>query len=165
MILVAAGVLAAIVAGGAALVRSSWQRHLRANDVVPGVTTRAPRSWAGAHTAQARLHRRLRDAVRALRANPALDDPWMIEHRVRIEQQALAIDDRLVAAAALPLRLQAEPLAAAAGAVDALEAAVASLVSSQPALEAPTALEAAIAEVEQRVALLGEGGAEGLQEG
>ncbi len=41
-----------------------------ANEVVPGVPTSAPKAWAGAHTPEARLHRRLRDAVMASRPTP-----------------------------------------------------------------------------------------------
>jgi len=99
-----------------------------ANEVVPGVRTNAPKAWAGAHSPEARLHRRLRDAMTALRANRALDEPALVEVREAIQCEALAIDDRLVAAAALPKGVRDEPLRHVAQAVDAVEQAVAEVV-------------------------------------
>ena len=99
-----------------------------ANDVVPGVRSPAPASWAGSHTPEARLHRRLRDAVTSVRlaAPDGADSPF----RATIEREALAIDERLVAVAALAERVRAEPLAQVTQAVDALEDAVATLVTT-----------------------------------
>lgn len=137
------------VAAAATVVRTNKRRFAQANVVVPGTATTAPAAWAGAHTPEARLHRRLRDAVAAVRANPAMEDAFMVDARVSIEQQALAVDERLIAVAALPERVRAEPLAGVAAAVDALEAAVASMAGGRGALEG------AMAEVETRVAQLG----------
>lgn len=150
-------VLAAAVAGGAAVASSQRRRFAAANQVLPGTATSAPAAWAGAHTGEARLHRRLRDAVAALRANPSLEDAWAMESRVALEQHALAVDQRLVAVAALPERVRAEPLAAVAAAVEAVESAVASLATTGPELDRRTGLDQAMLEVEQRVALLAEG--------
>jgi hypothetical protein len=137
-------------------VRSQKRKYGEANLVVPGTATRAPAEWAGAHSPEARLHRRLRDAVAALRANPATEDAWRMDARLSLEQQALVVDERLIAVAALPDRVRGEPLAAVSAAVDAVEAAVASYVAG-PAASEPSGLDRAIAEVESRVAGLEQG--------
>lgn len=150
-------VVLAVLGAAAAVVSSTRRRYVAANQVVPGTATHAPPSWAGAHSPEARLHRRLRDAVTALRANPALEDAWALESRVSLEQHALAVDERLVAVAALPEGVRAEPLRSVAAAVDAVEAAVASLASAGPDLERPQGLDQAMAQVEERVAQLAQG--------
>ena len=153
VLLVGSAVIAATV-----VVRTGKRRFAQANEVVPGTATRAPAEWAGAHTPEARLHRRLRDAVEAVRANPALEDVWMLEARVALEHHALAVDERLVAVAALPERVRAEPMAGVAAAVDAVEAAVTKLVVSGPDGSGRSALDQAMAEVEDRVTRLEQGG-------
>jgi hypothetical protein len=147
----------AVLGGAAAVVSSTRRRYMLANQIVPGTATRAPASWAGAHTPEARLHRRLRDAVTALRANPAMEDAWALESRVSLEQHALAVDERLIAVAALPEGVRAEPLRTVVAAVDAVEAAVASLASAGPDLDRHAGLDQAMAQVEQRVAELAQG--------
>ena len=148
LFVVAAAVAATVV------VRSGKRGYAKANEVVPGTATRAPAEWAGAHTPEARLHRRLRDAVKALRASPAIEDAWMLDARVSLEQQALAVDERLIAVAALPERVRAEPLAGVAAAVDAVEVAVVSLAVSGPEPDRRSGVDQAMTEVEQQVARL-----------
>ena len=145
-------VLAAVVAA-TVVVRSGKRNYAKANEVVPGTATQAPAEWAGAHSPEARLHRRLRDAVEALRANPAMEDAWRMDARVSLEQHALTVDERLVAVAALPERVRVEPMASVAAAVEAVEAAAASLVAG-PGPEARSGLDRAMAEVDQWVAKL-----------
>ena len=149
LFVVSAAVAATVV------VRTQKRKFAEANVVVPGTTSKAPAEWAGAHTPEARLHRRLRDAVVAVRANPAMEDAFMMDARVSLEQQALAVDERLIAVAALPERVRAERLASVAAAVDAVEAAVAALVASP---ESKTSLDQAMAEVAERVSRLEQGG-------
>lgn len=139
------------VAAAAVVVRTNKRNFAEANAVVPGVATRAPAAWAGAHTPEARLHRRLRDAVAGMRANPGMEDAWMLDARVSLEQKALAIDDRLVASAALPERVRAEAIEGVMVAVEALEAAVASLVAGASEGAERLAVEEAMDEVEARV--------------
>lgn len=150
VLLVASAVVAATV-----VVRAQKRKFAEANVVVPGISTAAPGEWAGAHTPEARLHRRLRDAVAALRANPAMEDAFLMDARVSLEQQALAVDDRLVAVAALPERVRAEPLASVSAAVDAVEAAVAAMVAGPTGR---SGLDAAMAEVTDRVTQMQLGG-------
>lgn len=150
VVLVVSAVVAATV-----VVRTNRRKFAEANVVVPGTATKAPAEWAGAHTPEARLHRRLRDAVEALRANPAMEDAFRMDARVSLEQQALAVDERLIAVAALPERARAGPMASVAGAVDAVEAAVGALVAG-PGEQA--GLDRAMAEVADRVSQLQQGG-------
>ena len=154
LVFLALVVVAAVVAA-TVVVRSGKRSFAKANEVVPGTATQAPAQWAGAHTPEARLHRRLRDAVGALRANPAMEDAYRMEARVSLEQHALAVDERLVAVAALPERVRVEPMASVAAAVDAVEAAVAALVApTGDAGDARRGLDQAMAEVESWVAKL-----------
>lgn len=130
-------------------IRRQRESFAAANEVVPGVPTRAPSSWAGSHDPEARLHRRLRDAVTALRSAPSAMDGAALEQRVELEQQALALDESLVAIAATAAAHRPEPLARVAGAVEVLEAAVAD-VAAGSAEAAASRLEAAVAEVRQQ---------------
>lgn len=143
--------VAAVGVAGAMVVRAQTRSFAAANELVPGTPTRAPAAWAGAHTPEARLHRRLRDAVAGLRANPALEDAWALDARVALEQHALAVDERLIAVSALPERLRAEPLVEVASAVEAVEAAVASYITGPAQRDG---LDRAMAEVAERVASL-----------
>lgn len=147
--------VASAVAAATVVVRTQKRKFAEANVVVPGTSTKAPAEWAGAHTPEARLHRRLRDAVEAVRGNPAMEDAFMMDARVSLEQQALAVDERLIAVAALPERVRAEPLASVSAAVDAVEAAVAALVAGPTER---TGLDRALAEVADRVTQMQLGG-------
>ena len=158
LLLVLLLVLLAGVVGAVALARSSKRQYARQNDVVPGVRSSAPASWAGAHTAEAKLHRRLRDAVRSLYQHPRADDPSFASLRSALEQQALAVDERLVAASALPDAVRDEPLARAAGEVAAVEGAAASL--SEVMLTDAVAGTGALDDVTERLRLLAEARAE-----
>lgn len=118
----------AVVAVVAYVALRNAQDFSDANEVVPGVKTNAPKGWAGAHSPEARMHRRLRDAVAALQANASLDDPAMAPVRSSIEEQAIGVDERLIAAAALSKQHREEPLRQIDKAVHAIESAVAGVV-------------------------------------
>ncbi len=119
------------VAGGAAVIAVVSRRNFRkANEIVPGVSTNAPKAWAGAHSPEARLHRRLRDAVAAVHALPGADDGRMADLRRSLEVEALAVDEQLIAAAALAPGVREDPLNRIAEAVAAIEAAVAAMVAT-----------------------------------
>lgn len=126
-----AAALAVIAVRAATKMQANYERS---NEVVPGVSSPAPTSWLGSHDPEARLHRRLVDAMKALRANQSFDqDGGLLDMRVELEQQALAIDAELVATAALPLALRQKPLQTLAGAVETIEHAVAGLASTSAA--------------------------------
>lgn len=142
--------LAIVVAGTLAYVAlRNAQDFSDANEVIPGHPTQAPKAWAGAHSREARLHRRLRDAMTALRANRALDEPALVPVREALEREALAVDDRLVAAAALPKGVRDQPLDQVSRAVEAIERAVADVVAQRA--PGATGTEQALADVRARL--------------
>jgi hypothetical protein len=100
----------------------------RSNQVVPGYASAAPTAWLGSHDPEARLHRRLIDAIQALHANQQFDTlGTYLDLRVELEQQAIAVDNELVSVAALPVALRQEPLTNLTQAVASIEQAVGEL--------------------------------------
>jgi len=150
-------VLLAVGGGAGALAIRSKRDYDAGNQVVPGVATKAPSSWGGAHTPEALLHRRLRGAVLASHqaASVGLGDA-----RSTIEQAALALDDRLVAAAALPGPHREERIAALAPAVEALEQAVSSMSALPSGTAERGAMDQAVADVQVRLEALAQARAE-----
>ncbi len=147
MILLLVGLCVLAVVGYVAL--RNAQDFSDANEIVPGVPTTAPKGWAGAHSPEARMHRRLRDAIVALQANASLDDPAMAPVRSSIQEQALGVDDRLIAAAALPKGHRDGPLGQVEKAVSAIESAVASVVDLRgPSM---TSIDQGLADVQARM--------------
>lgn len=152
------GLLIVVLGTVAYMALRNAQDFSDANEVIPGVPTRAPKEWAGAHSVEARLHRRLRDSMTALRANRSLDEPALVQVREALEREALAIDDQLIAAAALPARVREEPLRQVGLAVESVEVAVAEVVLLRGPERDTTA--AAIEQVRTRLALVEEARAE-----
>lgn len=151
-IVVLAAVAAVVVAGVLALRGKS--KYDASNQLIPGVSTSAPGSWAGSHDPEARLHRRLRDALAALAANQAFDDNGtLLDLRVELQQQAIALDEQLVATAALPLNLRADPLERISGAVGSIEQAVAGLAGAS-ATEAASRINRVLEDVTARTGLV-----------
>ncbi|HUG85879.1 MAG TPA: hypothetical protein VMM13_15050 [Euzebya sp.] len=134
VLLVGLAVIGAGIAFFVALSRKGTQRMATQHEVIPGVPSAAPPEWAGAHTPEAGMHRRLRDAVAGLRAQAGSpgEDVELLELRVEVEQQAIAVDDRLIAAAALPPSVRAQAL-------DEVERAVASVEEAAGAIAAQIA--------------------------
>lgn len=158
LLLVAA--VGAIVAFGVALTVRSKKDFDDANEVVPGVKSSAPTSWAGAHTPEAKLHRRLGDAVRAARANPRLVELGLAPQTRQIESEALAIDERLVAAGGLPVSHRAAAVDALQQHVIALEDAVATLVTSTTVGQSKELLEQVVSEADIKLQALAQARAE-----
>lgn len=153
--------LAVAVAGGAmvgALVTRAKRDQAEQLQVVPGVDSGAPVAWAGAHTAEAKLHRRLGAAVRSMRAHPSLGGADFVAQRSALEQEAVRIDTRLIAVAALADPRRGEGIEQVASLVERFEFAVAELVTAS--LDDPALLEAAISESELRLRALEEARAE-----
>lgn len=121
-------VVAAVVALGIAASVRARRDFREQNQVVPGVTSSAPASWAGAHSPEARLHRRLRDAVAAVRTADEVMSAPVGAATARLDAEATAIDDQLVVAAALPAPHREPALARIEPLVARLEATVAALV-------------------------------------
>ena len=131
LLLLCIAVVAGGVAFGLALARRGREGYAAQGEIIPGVPSEAPAEWAGAHSREAKLHRRLGDAVRALRAQERLEeDVAALELRVELEQHALAVDRRLIAAAALPASQRDRALAEVEVSVAAVEEAAADLARS-----------------------------------
>ncbi len=145
---------AAAVIGVVVLAQRNQASFERSNQLLPGITTSAPASWAGSHEPEARLHRRLRDTMAALRANQAFDDDGrLLDLRVDLEQNAIALDEQLVATAALPVHLRGTSLEKLAGAVETIELAVADLAGSSSG-EIDDRLQVVLADVRERTGLV-----------
>lgn len=153
LLIVVVVVIAAAVLFAVRLARQGQRRYQRQHDLVPGERTSAPAAWGGAHTPEARLHRRLGAALDALDALPddALGGEWatVAEARVTIVEQARALDQRLITAASLPERTRADAVATIEPAVVALEDAVTAVATA--ATGDPAALARAVAEITTRV--------------
>ena len=118
-------VIAALGVGASVRVRRNFRIQ---NEVVPGITSSAPTSWAGAHSPEALLHRRLRDAVGAAHTAAEVFDAPIDAATDRIDGEAVAIDSQLVAAAALPADHRDAAISRIEPLVTTLEATVAALV-------------------------------------
>jgi hypothetical protein len=96
--------LVVLVVGGffAALAITSKRKYDKQNELIPGQSSGAPKSWAGDNSREAEIHRRLGSLVKGLRATEMPDDVRLLDARVTIEQQAVAADKLLIAIAALP---------------------------------------------------------------
>jgi hypothetical protein len=103
-------VVVAVVGFGVALARKGKRKYAEQGG---GLAPNAPREWAGAHTPEAKLHRRLVAAAKSLNAQP-MGDAVAIERRVAIEQRILQLDQELVAVAGNANSVaEIEPLVAA----------------------------------------------------
>ena len=158
IILIAAVI--AIVGFGVALTVRSKKDFDDANEVVPGVKSAAPASWAGAHSPEAKLHRRLGEAVRAARNNPRLVELGLAAHTKQLEAEALAIDERLVAAGGLPSSHRPAAVAEFEPSVAALEDAVAALIKSTTVSQSRELLEQAVSDADIKLQALAQARAE-----
>lgn len=154
-VLVAVILTLALIAGLAvavvAVVGRSQQRAIsRANQLIPGRPTRAPRAWAVSHDPEARLHRRLRDAMSALQAVNVIDSGSTLMLRADLEQTALNLDDHLVAVAQLAPGRKDELLQSITTTVESIEAAVARYAEAAT-MPDTTALEADLATVQRQL--------------
>ena len=149
-----------IVGFGVALSVRGKRDFAKQNEVVPGKKSPAPASWAGAHSPEAKLHRRLGDAVRAANGNPELIELGLAIQTKQIEAEALAIDERLVAAAGLPTSHRADAVAEFIPQVAALEDAVAALIKSTTVNDSKRLLEQAVSDADIKLQALAEARAE-----
>ncbi len=153
-------VFTAAIAYGAVRNKAAFQQQ---NEIVRGTPSRAPAAWAGAHSPEAKLHRRLRAVVDAARAQAGADGSGFGDVQQAVERGALEIDDRLIVAAALPAGHREAAIAAIEPSVIALENAVAGAGSAAaPGITggAPAAIDAAVVEVQSRLDAIAEARAE-----
>ncbi|MCU1396612.1 MAG: hypothetical protein JWM34_5040 [Ilumatobacteraceae bacterium] len=148
-------IIAAGVTFGAMRNKAAFQKQ---GQIVPGTASRAPAAWAGAHTPEALLHRRLRAAVDAARAQAAVPGSGFGDLQQTVERGAVEIDDRLIAAAALPEANRAAAIAAIEPSVVALENAVSG--TAAPSAAPTPELGTAAADVQNRLDAIAEARAE-----
>lgn len=100
-------VVGGVVVFGRALLSDSRTQQREYRQVVPGVGPEAPANWFGSHAPEAKLHRRLRDAVKS--AHAQADAP--ISGLATLDAAAISLDQRLIGAATLPDRHRAAVVA------------------------------------------------------
>lgn len=115
------GLLLVIAAAAAAVVLAVQGAARRGAQVVPGHDTPAPPGWTRGHSPEARLHRRLRDAVAALRALPDTGGPSAAVWG-DLDRYALTLDRVLVSVSSLPEGARGPVLARCTADVEAIEA-------------------------------------------
>lgn len=130
-------VLVVVIVGGAVLFAIALAKRSKAQlaasaEPVAGMPTGAPREWAGQHTPEARMHRRLVGLARTLAALP-LGDAAAIERQVVAQHRIQELDARLIGYAAAPDAARRDAVAALEPEVAAVEAEVGSL-ATQPGL-------------------------------
>lgn len=158
-LLVVAVAVAAV--GGAAVAlgaRRVKQNTLRSQEIAPGQPSAAPLGWAGAHTPEAKLHRRLGDAMSGLRK--ATESDSLVTANVEVvEREALKIEGQLVAASHLAPRLKGPAIDELSVAVDQIENVSAQLIQRSAELSAGD-VKAQLDELTERLQLLDEARAE-----
>ncbi|QRY61921.1 hypothetical protein JVX90_16165 [Gordonia sp. PDNC005] len=112
VILLVLAVVAGLTAAFAVALARSGKKSQAAATHIPGVDVVVPASWAGSHDPEARLHRRIRDAAKALDATIGNADVAQLDERARLLLTARELDQRLVTIWALPANAKADPLAA-----------------------------------------------------
>jgi len=152
--------VAAVIGFGVALAVRAKREFASQNEVVPGRTSPAPASWAGAHSREARLHRRLGDAVRGAHANPRAVELGLAKQMRAIDTEAMAIDERLVAAAALPITHRDAAIDQLEADVVALETTIAEMVTSITVADSKQQLEQAVTAADLELQALAEARAE-----
>lgn len=152
--------VACIVGFGVALAVRSKREFAEQNEVVPGTKSPAPASWAGAHSREARLHRRLGDAVRAALQNPRFVELGLASQTKAIEAEALAIDERLVAVSGLAPAHKDSALDALENHVVELEQTIADMVTGVTVADSRELLQQAVSAADLRLHALAQARAE-----
>lgn len=159
--------LVALVIGAAAAValiggKAVGRNAQKQNQVVAGTPSNAPAHWFGSHEPEAKLHRRVRDAVAGLNATPS-DDPAMAEIVASVEREAITLDDQIVAASNLADRLKPDVLASLTSAVEQFEDITGSLITRASGLDSDN-VQSELDALSERLDLLAQARAE-LDEG
>jgi hypothetical protein len=131
LLLVVVLVVAAVVMFALALKRRSEGQLAAGVETVAGMPTGAPAEWAGQHTPEAKMHRRLSGLARSLAALP-LGDASSIERRTAVEQRIQQLDQRLIGLASAPDAARQEGVTALEPEVASAEAEVGKLATEPP---------------------------------
>ncbi|MET9327452.1 hypothetical protein [Tsukamurella sp. NPDC003166] len=132
--LLALVVLAVLVATGFAIALVRNSRHQQRAEAAMPFPSRAPLSWSGSHVPEARLHRRIRRALRAFEQPAGVLSAAQLDAQVTLTVSAQEIDDRLVTIAALPEAEKASALKTVTADVSDLERRIADTVVVRPQL-------------------------------
>jgi len=154
-------VVAAAAAGGAALALGAQrvkQNAKRGQQIAPGTPSSVPLGWSGAHTPEAKLHRRLGKAMSGLRAATE-DDALVLANVEVVEREALKIEEQLVAASMMADRLKGPAMDELGAAVDQIENVSAQLIQRSAELSSGD-VQAQLAELSERLELLDQARAE-----
>ncbi|MEM9038337.1 MAG: hypothetical protein AAGD33_00440 [Actinomycetota bacterium] len=152
--LLLAAVVIGVVGFGVALALRSRREFAEQNQVVPGTPSSAPASWAGAHSREAKLHRRLGAAVRSARAHPRVEELGLASQLAAIDAQAISLDDQLVAGAALTEPHRTAAIDRVEEQTAALETTIGELVAGLEESAPRSQLDAAIANADERLTAL-----------
>ena len=147
--------LVVIVGGVAALAVGAQkvkQRTQRGQQISPGTRSVAPVGWAGAHTPEAKLHRRLVSAMSGLR-RATTDNVQVMANVEVVEREALKVEQQLVAASQIAERLKGPALEELSIAVDQIENVSARLIQRSAELSAGD-VRAQLSELSERLRLL-----------
>lgn len=148
-------------AGAAALVLGAQrvkQNAQKGQQISPGTASAVPLGWAGAHTPEAKLHRRLGKAMSGLRA--ATEGDALVTANVDVvEREALKIEEQLVAASMMAERLKGPAIDELGAAVDQIENVSAQLIQRSAELSAGD-VQAQLSELSERLDLLDQARAE-----
>ncbi|KXO91337.1 hypothetical protein [Tsukamurella pseudospumae] len=134
VVLLALVVLAVLVATGFAIALVRNSRHQQQAEAAMPFPSRAPLSWSGSHVPEARLHRRIRRALRAFEQPAGVLSAAQLDAQVTLTVSAQEIDDRLVTIAALPEAEKASALETVTADVSDLERRIADTVVVRPQL-------------------------------
>lgn len=130
-IIIAAVVLIAVVAFGALfLARNSKRTYDKQAELFAGQPSTVPPQFGGSHDPEARLFRRLRDAIAALHGNEVFTgDALMLDARVQIDLCAQRITDQLIAISRLAQSQKSDAVAPIEPKITGLESLAADLVT------------------------------------
>jgi hypothetical protein len=127
-------IVAAAVAFAVALSRRSKGQLAAGAEVLPGMPTGAPLEWAGQHSPEAKMHRRL-VGLAATVADLPLGDAGAIERQVAVQHRIQELDRRLISFAVAPDQARRDAVAGLEPEVAAAEAEVGALATGNFGLQ------------------------------
>jgi hypothetical protein len=130
-VLVVVLAVTAVAVFAVALARRSKAQLAAGLESPSGMPAGAPAEWAGQHTPEAKMHRRLIGLAKSLATIP-LGGAAQIERHVALEQRIQELDQRLIGLASVPEAARREATDAMEPEVAAAEAAVGALATEPP---------------------------------
>ncbi|HWL43444.1 MAG TPA: hypothetical protein VNQ73_10910 [Ilumatobacter sp.] len=156
LVIAAVVVIGGAVALGTGLLSDSRKQQREYLQAVPGVGPKAPANWFGSHAPEAKLHRRLCDAVTAAHAQP--DTP--VSGLAALDNAAVMLDQRLIGAAALPAGHREQAIEELAPLVQRFEDSVATFARSAAPDPLGTGFDASMATIQAELDALAQARAE-----